>query len=118
MWCRAVRSVVLSGVETYCQGVDVADLTPAQARERFRGGERRPTAGWCRGWTQANLIAVPKALAYELLLFAHRNAQACPVLDVGEPGAWSRPRLFPGDLRTDLPGYRVYRRRAAGGGPR
>jgi len=108
MWCRAVRSVVLSGVETYCQGVDVADLTPAQARERFRGGERRPTAGWCRGWTQANLIAVPKALAYELLLFAHRNAQACPVLDVGEAGAF-QTRLFPGDLRTDLPGYRVYR---------
>ncbi|MFG1944842.1 putative hydro-lyase [Nonomuraea sp. NPDC048826] len=88
--------------------MDVADLTPAQARERFRGGERAPTAGWCRGWTQANLIAVPKELAYDLLLFAHRNAQACPLLDVGEPGA-VRTRLFPGDLRTDLPGYRVYR---------
>lgn len=88
--------------------MDVADLTPAQARERFRGGERAPTAGWCRGWTQANLIAVPRELAYDLLLFAHRNAQACPLLDVGEPGAVST-RLFPGDLRTDLPGYRVYR---------
>ncbi|MBN6052801.1 putative hydro-lyase [Nonomuraea sp. RK-328] len=88
--------------------MDVADLTPAQARERFRAGERSPTAGWCRGWTQANLIAVPRPLAYELLLFAHRNAQACPVLDVGEPGAYSTA-LFRGDLRTDLPGYRVYR---------
>ncbi|MFD2353712.1 putative hydro-lyase [Nonomuraea ferruginea] len=87
--------------------MDVADLTPAQARERFRGGERTPTAGWCRGWTQANLIAVPQELAYDLLLFAHRNARACPLLDVGEPGA-VRTRLFPGDLRTDLPGYRVY----------
>lgn len=88
--------------------MDVADLTPAQARERFRAGERVPTAGWCSGWTQANLIAVPKELGYELLLFAHRNSQACPVLDVGEPGAWSTA-LFPGDLRTDLPGYRLYR---------
>ncbi|GAA3688901.1 putative hydro-lyase [Nonomuraea antimicrobica] len=88
--------------------MDVADLSPAQARERFRAGERVPTAGWCRGWTQANLIAVPKRLRYELLLFAHRNPQACPVLDVGEPGAWST-RLFSGDLRTDLPGYRLYR---------
>ncbi|MEV0615771.1 putative hydro-lyase [Nonomuraea sp. NPDC050404] len=88
--------------------MDVADLSPAQARERFRTGERVPTAGWCRGWTQANLIAVPAALRYELLLFAHRNPQACPVLDVGEPGAWST-ELFSGDLRTDLPGYRLYR---------
>ncbi|MER6948096.1 putative hydro-lyase [Nonomuraea sp. NPDC000554] len=88
--------------------MDVADLTPAQARERFRAGVRVPTAGWCRGWTQANLIAVPRRLGYELLLFAHRNAQACPVLDVGEPGVRST-ELFPGDLRTDLPGYRLYR---------
>ncbi len=88
--------------------VDVADLSPAQARERFRGGERVPTAGWCRGWTQANLIAVPARLRYDLLLFAHHNPQACPVLDVGEPGAWSTA-LFAGDLRTDLPGYRLYR---------
>ncbi|MER6508246.1 putative hydro-lyase [Nonomuraea sp. NPDC001636] len=88
--------------------MDVATLTPAQARARFRVGERVPTAGWCRGWTQANLIAVPAALRYELLLFAHRNPRACPVLDVGEPGAWSTA-LFRGDLRTDLPGYRLYR---------
>lgn len=88
--------------------MDVADLSPAQARERFRGGERTPTAGWCRGWTQANLIVVPRELADDLLLFAHRNARACPVLDVGEVGAAST-RLFDGDLRTDLPGYRLYR---------
>ncbi|MEV5890697.1 putative hydro-lyase [Nonomuraea fuscirosea] len=92
--------------------MDVAELSPAQARERFRGGERVPTAGWCRGYAQANLIAVPKRLRYELLLFAHRNPQACPVLDVGEPGAWSTG-LFSGDLRTDLPGYRLYRDGAA-----
>ncbi|MEW9548971.1 putative hydro-lyase [Nonomuraea sp. NPDC050783] len=88
--------------------MDVADLSPAQARERFRSGERVPTAGWCRGWTQANLIAVPAELRYDLLLFAHHNPQACPVLDVGEPGAYATA-LFAGDLRTDLPGYRLYR---------
>lgn len=88
--------------------MDVAELTPAQARARFRAGERVPTAGWCRGWTQANLIAVPSGYAADLELFARRNAQACPVLDVGKPGAVSTA-LFPGDLRTDLPAYRVYR---------
>lgn len=94
--------------QAYRRGVDVADLSPAQARERFRRGERAPTSGWCSGWTQANLIAVPERLRDDLRLFARRNPQACPVLDAGEPGAWTT-RLFPGDLRTDLPGYRLYR---------
>ncbi|GLW10655.1 UPF0317 protein [Microtetraspora sp. NBRC 13810] len=86
---------------------DVRSLRPAKARELFRDGLRTPTAGWCRGWTQANLLAVPRALAYDLLLFAQRNPKSCPVLDVGDPGE-HRTGIFAGDLRTDLPGYRVY----------
>ncbi|WP_131742036.1 putative hydro-lyase [Actinomadura roseirufa] len=86
---------------------DPAALSPGQARELFRGGLRVPTAGWCAGWTQANLIAVPRDQAYDLLLFAQRNPQPCPVLDVTEPGEASAS-LFSGDLRTDLPGYVVY----------
>jgi uncharacterized protein YcsI (UPF0317 family) len=66
-----------------------------------------PTAGWSAGWTQANLLAVPRELAYDFLLFAQRNPAPCPVLDVTEAGAVSSP-LFDGDLRTDLPAYRVY----------
>jgi uncharacterized protein YcsI (UPF0317 family) len=82
-------------------------MTPKEARQLFREGLRTPTAGWCPGWTQANLLAVPRELAYDLLLFGQRNPRACPVLDVGAPGAVST-ELFTGDLRTDLPGYRVY----------
>jgi uncharacterized protein YcsI (UPF0317 family) len=85
------------------------DLAPAEARRRFRSGLATPTSGWCDGATQVNLIAVPRAYADDLRRFAEQNAQACPVLDetaVGEP----RTRLAPdADLRTDLPGYRVYR---------
>lgn len=86
---------------------DVAALTPEQARARFRAGLRVPTSGWATGWTQANLVAVPRDLAYDVLLLAQRNPAPCPVLDVTEPGATSS-RIFSGDLRTDLPGYRVY----------
>jgi len=82
-------------------------LSPDEARALFRAGFRVPTSGWCAGWTQANLLAVPRDLAYDFLLFAQRNPAPCPVLDVTEPGAWSSPR-FSGDLRTDLPAYRVY----------
>jgi uncharacterized protein YcsI (UPF0317 family) len=42
-----------------------------------------------------------------VLLFAQRNPKPCPVLDVSEPGQVSC-QLFGGDLRTDLPAYRVW----------
>ncbi|WP_061300186.1 putative hydro-lyase [Herbidospora cretacea] len=82
-------------------------MTPHEARSRFRAGLKTPTAGWCPGYAQANLLAVPADLAYDMLLFAQRNPKPCPVLDVGDPGATSMP-IFAGDLRTDLPGYVVY----------
>jgi uncharacterized protein YcsI (UPF0317 family) len=82
-------------------------LAPGDARELFRAGLRAQTSGWCAGWTQANLIAVPAELAYDVLLFAQRNPKPCPVLDVGEPGGVSTS-IFAGDLRTDLPAYVVY----------
>ena len=50
---------------------------------------------------------MPRDLAYDVLLFAQRNPQPCPVIDVGEPGELSTS-IFGGDLRTDLPAYVVY----------
>ncbi|MCR6484148.1 putative hydro-lyase [Amycolatopsis sp. OK19-0408] len=85
-----------------------ATYTPAQAREVFRRGTARPTTGWANGFTQTNLIAVPEDWAYDVLLFCTRNPQACPVLDVTDPGD-PATRLAPGaDLRTDLPRYRIW----------
>jgi len=85
----------------------VSALSPADARARFREGLAVPTSGWSAGWTQANLIVVPREQVYDVLLFAQRNPKPCPVLDVTEPGEVSCS-IFDGDLRTDLPGYRVY----------
>jgi uncharacterized protein YcsI (UPF0317 family) len=83
-------------------------LDPAEARARFRAGLRVPTAGWAPGFAQANLIAVPRELAYDVLLFAQRNPKPCPVLEVTDSGEYSG-RLAPhADLRTDLPAYRVW----------
>lgn len=98
----------------------VIDLAPARARERFRAGLSIPTSGWCAGYTQANLIAVPREYAWDVLLFSQRNPKPCPVLDVLEPGELggailggsvdARSACAPRcDIRTDLPGYRVYR---------
>src|SRR5437667_11595511 len=68
-----------------------------------------PTAGLALGWVQANLVVVPRELAFDFLLFCQRNPKPCPLLDVTEPGS-PEPRLVAAgaDLRTDLPRYRVY----------
>jgi uncharacterized protein YcsI (UPF0317 family) len=85
-----------------------SEAAPAQWRAAFRAGAVRPTSGLAAGYTQANLVCLPREYAYDLLLFAQRNPKPCPLLEVTEPGSWSSA-LAPGaDLRTDLPGYRIW----------
>ncbi|MES0837159.1 putative hydro-lyase [Nocardiopsis tropica] len=85
-----------------------AELSPSRARALFRGGLKAPTSGYSPGYAQANLIALPREDAFDFLLFAQRNPKSCPILDVTEPGQVDAS-VFDGDLRTDLPAYRVYR---------
>ncbi len=87
---------------------DPATLSPAEARALFRGGRVSPTAGWAGGFTQANLIIVPREQAFDVLLFAQRNPKACPILGVLDAGQTSGPLLAGGDIRTDLSRYTVY----------
>lgn len=68
------------------------------------------TSGLAHGFAQANLVMLPKELAFEFLLFCQRNPKPCPLLDVTEPGSPVPMALAPrADLRTDLPRYRVWR---------
>ena len=84
---------------------------PGDVRRRIRAGQwRRPTTGLCRDYVQANLVILPAADAFDFLLFALRNPQALPLLDVTDPGSPVPRRVAPdADLRTDVPRYRVYR---------
>ncbi len=62
------------------------------------------------GYVQANLVILPAQDAADFVAFCNANAQACPVLAVGEPGDWRLPTLgYDIDVRTDLPKYWVYR---------
>lgn len=83
-------------------------VTPQEARALFRAGLQCPTSGWSAGYAQANLIIVPKAQAFDVLLFAQRNPKPCPVLGVLDAGETAGPLLREGDIRTDLPQYTVY----------
>jgi uncharacterized protein YcsI (UPF0317 family) len=88
--------------------LDRAALSPAEARALFRDGLATPTAGWSSGFTQANLIIVPKEQAVDVLLFAERNPKPCPILGVLEAGQTTGPLLVGGDIRTDVGRYTVY----------
>ncbi|OYD06729.1 putative hydro-lyase [Paludifilum halophilum] len=83
----------------------------SEVRRAVRSGEwTRPTAGLAPGYLQANLVILPKRMAYDFLLFCVRNPKPCPLLEVTDPGCPVPKKTAPGaDLRLDLPRYRVYR---------
>ncbi|MFZ4451309.1 putative hydro-lyase [Salibacterium aidingense] len=84
--------------------------TPAMLREKIRYGSfQGPTSGQCPDFVQANVVIVPKAYAFDFFLFAHRNPDSCPLVDVFDAGV-TESRFAPGsDIRNDVPRYRIYR---------
>lgn len=86
-----------------------AASSPAEARRRYREGLAVSTSGWATGFTQTNMVVLPRDWAFDMLLFGQRNPQPVPLLDVTDPGATSTVLAPDADLRTDLPRYRVWR---------
>lgn len=69
-----------------------------------------PTAGMCAGYAQANLVVLPKELAYDFLLFTQRNPKSCPLLEVSDTGSRLLHEIADGaDIATEIPRYRIYR---------
>src|SRR5690349_8235848 len=90
---------------------DCRNVTGRELRQLIRTGKfAGVTSGTALGYVQANLVVLPRAQAFDFLLFCQRNPKPCPLLDVTEAGD-AEPRLCaPGaDVRTDVPRYRVYR---------
>jgi uncharacterized protein YcsI (UPF0317 family) len=84
-------------------------MTPQALRLLCRSGAfGGPTSGFARGHVQANMMIVPREAAFDLLLFCQRNPKPCPLVEVLEAGQFE-PRCAPGaDVRSDLPGYRIF----------
>src|SRR5215212_11016690 len=86
-------------------------LDAAGLRAAARAGDHTgPTAGLAPGYTQANLVALPEADAFDFLRFCVQNPRPCPVLDVTDAGSPEPAQMAPGaDLGTDVPRYRIWR---------
>jgi uncharacterized protein YcsI (UPF0317 family) len=62
-------------------------------------------------YQQVNLAILPKDVAAEFAAFCTRNPKPCPIIEITPPGDPEPARSAPGaDLRTDVPGYRIYRK--------
>lgn len=68
------------------------------------------TSGVCAGYAQANLLILPKALASDFRLLCKRNPVPCPLIAETKPGDFMVPANVAAncDIRTDIPGYRIY----------
>lgn len=90
--------------------METTTMTPRALRALCRSGEfSGPTSGYAANHVQANMMIVPREYAFDLLLFCQRNPKPCPLVEVLDAGQ-TEPRCAPGaDIRTDLPGYRIYR---------
>ncbi|RZI41596.1 putative hydro-lyase [Herbaspirillum sp. HC18] len=85
------------------------NLSASELRALCRSGAfTGPTSGFAEGRVQANMMILPREFAFDFLLFCQRNPKPCPLVEVLEPGQFE-PRCAPGgDVRTDLPGYRIF----------
>lgn len=91
--------------------MNVTTMHPKNVRALIRKEEiTGPTAGMCAGYAQANLVILPKSLAYDFLLFTQRNPKSCPLLEVLDTGSRRISAIADGaDVARDLPRYRIYR---------
>ena len=92
--------------------MDYSKAKPAEVRKLIREGKLSgQTSGMCDGYAQANLVILPKDVAYDFLLFCQRNPKPCPLLEVSDVGSRLLHTIADGaDIATDLPKYRLYKK--------
>jgi uncharacterized protein YcsI (UPF0317 family) len=85
-------------------------LESQRIRREIRDGRITGTSrGLALGFVQCNLAILPKAYAFDFMLYCQRNQRACPVLEVTDPGDPVPRKLAPNaDLRTDCARYAVF----------
>ncbi|KID56094.1 hypothetical protein JF50_17510 [Pseudoalteromonas luteoviolacea] len=90
-----------------------ASLTaPNAIREMIRAGDYSgPTNGFVPGFTQCNIVILPKAYAFDFQRYCQNNHDCCPLLATSvNDGEFHLDALGSNiDIRHDVPKYRVLR---------
>lgn len=85
-------------------------LSPGELRRTIRSGAHTGnTSGLAPGFVQCNVVILPADCAHDFLRFCQLNPKPCPLIAVGEPGNTTLAALGDIDIRTDVPGYQVFR---------
>ena len=84
---------------------EVGHLRSAIRSGAFQG----QTAGHAPGKLQANLAILPNAYATDFEAYVRANPRACPLVGMGTPGDPTLSALGDIDIRSDVPGYNIYR---------
>ncbi len=90
---------------------DLRLASGAEVRRQARAGELTgPTPGLAAGYVQANLVVVPRDIAFDFLLFCQRNPRPVRCWTSPIRAVPSRASAASGaDVRRDIPRYCVYR---------
>ncbi len=67
----------------------------------------KPTAGYCKGYVQANMFALPKEYAKSFEEFAKKNSKAMPLLEVVKDGYYTKVLANGANLLNELPLYNI-----------
>jgi len=84
--------------------MNVNELRNLIAKDEFT----KPTAGYCKGHVQANMMVIPKKYAKSFEKFAEENAKAIPVLEVIEDSFYSKKLAPQANLLKELPSYNIF----------
>ncbi|WP_024955014.1 putative hydro-lyase [Sulfurospirillum arcachonense] len=83
-------------------------MTVKEFREKIAKGEfDKPTAGYCSGHVQANMVVLPKEYADSFEEFAKKNSKAIPVLEVVKGSHFSQTLAKGANLLNELPSYDI-----------
>ncbi|OFL49518.1 MULTISPECIES: putative hydro-lyase [unclassified Nosocomiicoccus] len=81
-----------------------------EIRQEIRNGRHKnTTSGLANDNVQANLVVLPKAYAFDFLLYALRNQTPIPIIEVLEDGKYISRFAKDSDIRTDIPFYNIYK---------
>jgi uncharacterized protein YcsI (UPF0317 family) len=83
-------------------------MTAKEFRSKIAIGEfKSPTAGYCSGHVQANMVVLPKEYADGFEEFAKKNSKAIPVLEVVKGSHFSQTLAKGANLLNELPSYDI-----------